>query len=68
MNYMYNAKTGKLHIEGYCCHARGQNSEYLRFNTESEALAYDGRAVGLCKICEKEREKRNNKKEVYINE
>lgn len=55
--YLYNIKTGKLHIKGYCCHTEGNRKEYKEFNTESEALAYDGRAVGLCKLCEKKREK-----------
>lgn len=58
MKYLYNEKTGKLHIKGFCPHSKGKSSDYKVFNTESEALAYDGRAVGLCKICEKQREKR----------
>lgn len=58
MEYLYNTKTGKLHIKGYCHHTKSLRTDYLLFKSESEALAYDGRAVGLCKICEKEREKR----------
>lgn len=57
--YLYNTKTGKLHIKGYCCHTKGNCKEYKEFDTESEALAYDGRAVGLCKICERKREINN---------
>lgn len=58
MQYLYNEKRRTLHIKGFCCHTKGANSEYLPFDTESEALAYDGRAVSLCKLCEKEREKK----------
>lgn len=54
--YLYNTKTGKLHIKGYCTHTKGICKEYITFNTEKEALAYDGRAVSLCKKCESERE------------
>lgn len=63
MEYLYNIKTRKLHIKGFCPHTKGSYSEYIKFNTESEAVAYDGRAVGLCKICEKKREE-NLKKEI----
>ena len=59
--YLYNTKTGKLHIQGYCCHTKGIHTEYKKFNTEKDALAYDGRAVSLCKICEKQREQTKNK-------
>ena len=55
--FVYNPKTGKLHIKGYCAHTRGNCSDYIVFNSENEALAYDGRAVGMCKICQKKREK-----------
>jgi len=55
MKYLYNKKTGKLHIKGFCCHTKGIQSDYKLFDSESEALAYDGRAVGLCKLCEKRR-------------
>ena len=58
MKYLYNKKTRTLHIKGFCHHTKGLNSDYLPFDTESEALAYDGRAVSLCKLCEREREKR----------
>lgn len=56
--YLYNPKTGKLHIKDYCMHTKGICSTYLSFDSEDEALAYDGRAVGLCKLCLAEREKR----------
>ena len=57
--YIYNKDTGKLHIKGYCSHLKYELVHYKEFDTEAEALALDGRAVSLCKDCEKEREKRN---------
>ena len=56
--YLYNAKTDKLHIKGYCRFTKGIVSEYIPFETEDEALAYDGRAISMCKLCLAEREKR----------
>lgn len=54
--FIYNSKTHILHIEGYCVHAKkGLSSYHLEFDTETEALAYDGRSVAMCKICEKKR-------------
>lgn len=55
--YLYNSKTHTLHIKGYCMHTKG-NRGYISFDREDEALAYDGRAVGMCKICLRQREKR----------
>ncbi len=55
--YLYNPKTRTLHIKGYCQHTKG-HTEYIHFSSENDALAYDGRAVGMCKICQKKREKR----------
>ena len=54
--YLYNPRTDKLHIRGYCQHTRGLCIDYITFATEDEALAYDGRAVGWCKLCQKRRE------------
>lgn len=54
--FLYNAKRHTLHIKGYCMHTKGKCLEYLAFDTENEALAFDGRAVGLCKLCQKKRE------------
>lgn len=56
LQYLYNKKTGKLHIKGYCHHTKGPCDEYIRFYTEKDVLAHDGRAVSLCKICESKRE------------
>lgn len=59
--FLYNTKTDTLHIEGYCRHANPRMG-YMRFFSEDEALAYDGRAVKLCKICQKAREKEMREK------
>ena len=53
--YLYNKDTGKLHIKGYCQYTKYGLSNFEEFDTENEALAFDGRAVGLCKICERKR-------------
>jgi len=53
--FLYNAKTRTLHIKGYCPHTKGINTGFIQFQTEDEALAYDGRAVGMCKICQRKR-------------
>ena len=53
--YLYNRGTGKLHIKGYCQDAKSEVG-YMLFKTEDDALAYDGRAVSLCKRCMKKRE------------
>lgn len=55
--YLYNQNTHTLHIKGYCTHSKGERTGYIVFDSEDEALAYDGRAVGMCKICLKQREK-----------
>ena len=54
--YVYNKDTGKLHIKGYCQYTKYSLTHYEEFYTEAEALAFDGRAVGLCKVCERKRE------------
>lgn len=56
--FLYNPKTHTLHIKGYCMHTKGARSDYIPFDSEDKALAYDGRAVGMCKICLRQREKR----------
>ena len=57
--YLYNQKQNRLHIKGYCPHTKGIAPKYyIPFDTENEALAYDGRAVSLCKLCLKTRERK----------
>ncbi len=56
--FLYNKTTHRLHIKGYCQHAKSPYTGFIPFNSEDEALAYDGRAVGVCKLCQREREKR----------
>lgn len=55
--FLYNRKTGKLHIKGFCHDAMSEVG-YLLFKSEDEALAHDGRAVGMCKRCMKKREQK----------
>lgn len=60
MKYLYNRKRNKLHIMGYC-----PNSKFavdaLIFDSEDDALAYDGRAVSMCKFCQRKREENSRK-------
>lgn len=62
--FIYNTKTHTLHITGYCRHAHKSpcDTHILEFDTEDEVLAYDGRAVGLCKLCQKKREQLEKEK------
>ena len=57
--YIYNTKTHILHIEGFCYNAKycPTSSNLKIFSSEDEVLAYDGRSVSLCKICQKKRDK-----------
>lgn len=57
--FLYNPKTHTLHIKGLCQHSKGKCPEYIPFDSEDAALAYDGRAVGMCKICQRKREQNN---------
>ena len=55
-NVLYNPQTHTIHFQGCCCHSKGSNPSWLRFETEDEALAYDGRGARVCKPCQKKRE------------
>lgn len=57
-NYLFNPNTHTVHIKGFCYHTKGLCPSYIAFNAEIEPSAYDGRAVGMCKLCQKEREKK----------
>ena len=57
MKFIYNEKNYTLHIKDYCWHTKGNISEYKVFDTENEALAFGGRSLGMCKLCQKKREK-----------
>ena len=62
MKFIYNTNTCKLHVQGYCSHAvqaKGCNNIVV-FNSEDDALKYDGRAVSMCKICQRKREQNKN--------
>lgn len=56
--YLYNPGSHTLHIVGYCHHTKGIKPGYIPFNTQDEAVAYDGCSVHMCKTCQKERDKR----------
>lgn len=58
--FLYNRKTNKLHIIGYCQHSKGVVDGEV-FNSEKDALGYDGRAVSMCKICQKKREEKSRR-------
>lgn len=51
--YFYNERTHKLHIYGFCRVSNSLPDHTHFFSSYDEALAYDGRAVGLCKNCQK---------------
>ena len=60
-SYIYNIKTHTLHIEGFCRHTfEGMHygETYKVFKTEDEAIAFDGRAVSMCKLCQAKRDKK----------
>ena len=59
--FVYNPKTGTLHIKDYCHHTKGICSGYLFFDSENEVLAYDGRSIRMCKICQNKREEYHTK-------
>ncbi len=63
VKYIYNPKTHTLHIKGYCHHTAYGYAGFLVFNSEAEALAYNGHAVGMCKLCEKKRTQQMQKGE-----
>lgn len=53
MRYFYNEDTHRLHIDSYCKVSKSYPCRVRFFDTYDEALAYDGRAVSLCKNCAK---------------
>lgn len=59
--YFYNAKTHRLHIRGYCQFSQPLPYNTVFFDSYDEALKFDGRSVGLCKICMKNENKEKKK-------
>lgn len=55
--YFYNPRTHRLHIKGYCRESNQLPYDVRFFASENEALAFDGRSVGMCKNCLKKRER-----------
>ena len=56
MQYFYNENTLRLHIKGLCKESESLPYRVRFFSSYDEALKFDGRAVGLCKICGKKAE------------
>lgn len=56
MQYFYNENTHRLHIKGLCKESKILPYHVKFFSSYDEALAFDGQAVGLCKICGKKSE------------
>ena len=56
MQYFYNENTHRLHIKGLCKESERLPYHVRFFSSYDEALEFDGRAVGLCKICNKKAE------------
>ncbi len=54
--YIYNPKTRCLHIED-CCHHIFTNEQHLVFENEDGAYEKFGRAVRICRTCQKNRDK-----------
>ena len=57
--YIYNVNTHTLHIEGFCYHTyvgMHYGDNYKCFATEDDAVAFDRRAVSMCKLCSKKRD------------
>lgn len=55
--FFLNMKTGKLHITGYCRESNIKPYDIQYFDSEDEALAVMGRAMSVCKVCSKKRDK-----------
>lgn len=55
--FFLNMKTGKLHIAGYCRESKIKPYDIQYFDSEDEALAVMGRAMSVCKVCSKKRDK-----------
>ena len=59
--YCYNKRTHCLHIIGYCKDSKAISPDAILFESEDEALAFDGRAVRMCKNCMKKRDSKLKK-------
>ena len=58
LQYLYNEKTGSLHIVGFCARIKIKPVKFKLFDCEQEAYAYAGKHIRPCKICEREKEAR----------
>ena len=59
--YFYNTKTRTLHIENFCHITRAKPFNIEYFSTEQEALAFAGRTLRMCAICQRKRELESSK-------
>ena len=51
--YVYNEKTGMLHVKGCCPYTRnGIPCKCKVFATQNDAIAYGGDAVQFCQVCQ----------------
>ena len=62
--YVYNPRTHKLHISGYCPNSIGP--DYETFSSEESAISFHAGQVIFCKACKKKidsliRKDKNNK-------
>ncbi len=56
---MLNEDTGNLHIVGFCPHTTVAHPNHIKyFDTEDDAHHYAGQKIMVCKLCQKEKEKR----------
>ncbi len=51
--FIINAKTDIMHIQGFCEHTKPRKVPIRLFESEAEMQAYAGRALRLCKVCQK---------------
>lgn len=58
LKYILNANTGALHIADFCYQTKVSMAKPKIFETEEEAYAYGGKFIHMCKLCEREKEKR----------
>ena len=54
--YIYNEKTGKLHICDACPHSKTRPYNVRFFDTEDEAIKYAGSKLSWCQLCQKKKE------------
>ena len=59
--YIYNTKTKTLHIKEMCHYVSAINKDFYNYevySTEDAVFQKYGRAVSMCKVCMKNRDKK----------